>query len=68
MTLTIRENNLLEKYSSREKLNRVIANLLRFVHNVKNKKDKLHGPPSKAELAASNQIIIRPVQSSAFSK
>ena len=68
MTLTIRETNLLEKYSSMEKLTRVIANLLRFVHNVKNKKDELHGPLSQAELAASNQIIIRLVQSAAFSK
>ena len=46
------QKNLLEKFSSMAKLQRHIAYLLRFLHNLKNKANKFIGPLAQAELDA----------------
>lgn len=60
-------DNIFDKYSDFNKLQRVIALLLRFKHNSLNPNDKLVGSIMPKELQSSNSVIIRHVQHKAFS-
>ncbi|XP_044591939.1 uncharacterized protein LOC123270068 [Cotesia glomerata] len=67
MKIEIKEFNLLEKYSSFNKLQRIIAYILRFICNCKLSKTKrAFGPLQATELKRSHHLIIRIVQLSAF--
>ncbi|XP_044578944.1 uncharacterized protein LOC123261416 [Cotesia glomerata] len=67
MKIEIKEFNLLEKYSSFNKLQRIIAYILRFICNCKLSKTKrAFGPLQATELKRSHYLIIRIVQLSAF--
>ncbi|KAL0853130.1 hypothetical protein ABMA27_012894 [Loxostege sticticalis] len=61
-------DSIFNKYSEFNKLQRVIALLLRFKHNCQNPNNKLVGSISPQELNSSKLSIIRHVQSVAFSK
>ncbi|KAL0867450.1 hypothetical protein ABMA27_008237 [Loxostege sticticalis] len=58
--------NLTAKYSSFTKLQRVVAYLCRFLHNLKNKNDKLCGNLSLFELKKSHILILQCAQLQMF--
>ena len=67
MKITIIDRNLLEKYSSIRKLQRVIACIYRFIENSKNKNNKRSGViTSSRELEAAMRTIIKLTQFSEF--
>ena len=66
-SLKIKSEDLLLKYSSFNKLTRVVAYILRFVHNMRNSPSRHRGPLKLAELQEAIVIIIQLVQYSRFS-
>nr|CAI5820860.1 unnamed protein product [Callosobruchus analis] len=61
------DNSILERYSSLSKLQRVVAYILRFANNSKNKSNtKRTGDLSREELDESIKVLIRKVQASSF--
>ena len=66
--VSIARKKLLEKYSSMTRLQRVIAYLFRFIHNLKNKTKKSTGPLTEVELDSSTRCIIKLTQLDEFAK
>lgn len=64
--MTFHKSNLLQRYSSFSKLCRVIAYCYRFVSNIKNIKQ--NGPLEVIEIQRAEKIVIRWVQTEAFSE
>ena len=52
-----------ERFSSYEKLVKVVAYVLRFVRNCKNKENRIKGEISTAETSSAEKLVIRQVQS-----
>ncbi|XP_015437138.1 PREDICTED: uncharacterized protein LOC107192408, partial [Dufourea novaeangliae] len=65
---TVIDENFVKGYSSFKTLKRVIAYVMRFIHNLRNKSQKHTGPLSATEFEDSGRIIILITQSSAFAK
>ncbi|XP_044583019.1 uncharacterized protein LOC123264040 [Cotesia glomerata] len=69
LKIEIKEYNIIERFSSFSRMQRVIACILRFIHNVKKpSSERKFGPLLSTELAISHDLIIRLVQSSCFKK
>ncbi|XP_051166617.1 uncharacterized protein LOC127284933 [Leptopilina boulardi] len=66
LKLTIRDRDLLKKYSSLLTLQKIIAFIFRFINNAKNKESKIIGPILPVELENSLSTIIRLTQSTEF--
>ena len=60
--------DLIEKYSSFEKLKHIVAYISRFINNIKNPDHKRTGHLQEDELNESTTLIVRMVQSATFSK
>ena len=67
LKLTVGNWNFLEKYSCLKTLKHVLAYILRFIHNLKNK-SKLSGSLSESELDHSKQTILKLTQQSTYSR
>ncbi|KAK9721103.1 Pao retrotransposon peptidase [Popillia japonica] len=64
---TVSEFNIFDRFSSLSKLLRVVAFMLRFVHNARSKNDsRLRGELSRGELDKANTVLVKLVQSSFF--
>ncbi|XP_033225935.1 uncharacterized protein LOC117178622 [Belonocnema kinseyi] len=64
----IGKNDIFERYSYIPKLQRIVAYLCRYVHNLRNKNNKIIGNLTEAEVHKSIQLIIQLTQSAKFSK
>ncbi|XP_057318280.1 uncharacterized protein LOC130663179 [Microplitis mediator] len=60
--------NLIERYSSFSKLQRVVAYIMRLIYNAISNKQRKLGPLSTDELSQSHNLIIKMVQLSSFKK
>ncbi|CAD6221707.1 GSCOCG00011626001-RA-CDS [Cotesia congregata] len=69
LKIEIKEYNIIERFSSFSRMQRVIACILRFIHNIKKpSSEHKSGPLLSTELVISHDLIIRLVQSSCFKK
>ncbi|XP_053597480.1 uncharacterized protein LOC128668441 [Microplitis demolitor] len=68
LALNFKGINVLERYSSFGKLQRVIAYVLRFIHNIKNTAQRRAGALTPLENSGSHSLIMRLTQYSAFLK
>ncbi|XP_008548603.3 uncharacterized protein LOC103572001 [Microplitis demolitor] len=59
MKIELKEYNLIERYSSFSKLQKVIAYIRRFIHNAKSTNQRKFGPLSADELLQSHDLIIQ---------
>ncbi|XP_076549204.1 uncharacterized protein LOC143306713 [Osmia lignaria lignaria] len=62
------DDDLIKDYSSLKSLKRVIAYVMRFIHNLRNKSQKHTGPISATEFEASTRILVLITQSIAFAR
>jgi len=68
INIKIYQMDLIEKYSSFEKLKHIVAYISRFINNIKNPDHKRTGHLQEEELNESTTLIVRLVQSATFSK
>ncbi|XP_057333725.1 uncharacterized protein LOC130672928 [Microplitis mediator] len=68
MNLTVKNDCLLEKYSSMSKLQRVVAYVIRFIHNTRTKSPRKGSFLGVIELSEAHALIMKLTQFSAFGK